>query len=82
MKYKKRDTIELQIKWEGYDDPTWESFTHFVKETTPMVERYLNQKSLMKPLQVQAELEKRRKHMNKGDKKSDLYSLGGATALS
>ena len=47
-----------------------------------MVERYLNQKSLMKPLQVQAELEKRRKHMNKGDKKSDLYSLGGATALS
>ena len=50
VKQKKRDTIELQIKWEGYEDPTWESFTHFVKETTPMVERYLTQKSLMKPL--------------------------------
>ena len=61
VKYKKRDVIELQIKWEGYDEPTWESFTHFVKETTPMVERYLTQKSLMKPLQLQAELDKRKK---------------------
>ena len=48
-----------------------------------MVERYLTQKSLMKPLQMQAELEKRKKHMSKAERKSDLYSLaGGTTALS
>ena len=49
-KHKKRDFLELQVQWENYDEPTWEGFTHFVKETTPIVERYIIQKSLMKPL--------------------------------
>ena len=49
-KHKKRDILELQVQWENYDEPTWEGFAHFVKETTPIVERYIIQKSLMKPL--------------------------------
>ena len=61
VKCKKHDEIELKVKWENYDEPTWESFVHFVKETTPIVERYLIQKSLIKPLQLQNELEKQKK---------------------
>ena len=46
-----RDQIELKVKWEDYTEPTWEAFSGFVKDTAPMVERYLIKKSLMKPLQ-------------------------------
>lgn len=38
---KNRDTIEFRVQWEGYDKPTWEGFTGFVKDTAHMVERYL-----------------------------------------
>ena len=38
-KFKNRDQIELRIKWEGYAEPTWEAFTGFVKDTSPLVER-------------------------------------------
>ena len=50
VKVKNKDLIELRVKWEGYADPTWEAFNGFVKDTAPMVERYLLKKSLMKPL--------------------------------
>ena len=43
-------TIELKVKWEDYEEPTWEGFTGFVKDTAPMVERYLIKKSLMKTI--------------------------------
>ena len=49
-KVKNKDQIELKVKWEDYTEPTWEAFTGFVKDTAPMVERYLIKKSLMKPL--------------------------------
>ncbi len=55
------------MKWEGYSEPTWEAFNGFVKDTAPMVERYLIKKSLMKPLQGIAEL-KRFKSLDGGDK--------------
>ena len=40
-KQKKRDQIELRVKWEGYQEATWENFETFVKDTAPMVERYI-----------------------------------------
>ena len=49
-KVKNRESIELRVKWENYAEPTWEGFNGFVKDTGPMVERYLIKKSLMKPL--------------------------------
>ena len=49
---KNKDQIELKVKWEDYVETTWEAFTGFVKDTAPMVERYLIKKSLMKPLQA------------------------------
>jgi len=48
----------LKVKWEDYTEPTWEGFTGFVKDTAPMVERYLIKKSLMKPLQAYHELKR------------------------
>ena len=47
---KTKDSIELKVKWEGYNEPTWEVFSSFVKDTAPMVERYLIRKSLLKTL--------------------------------
>lgn len=49
-KVKNKDQIELKVKWEDYSEPTWEAFNGFVKDTAPMVERYLIKKSLMKTL--------------------------------
>lgn len=49
-KKKSKDNIELKVKWEGYSEPTWEIFSSFVKDTAPMVERYLIRKSLLKTL--------------------------------
>lgn len=57
-KIKNKDQIELKVKWEDYSEPTWEAFTGFVKDTAPMVERYLIKKSLMKPLQAYYELKR------------------------
>ena len=50
-KKKSKESIELKVKWEGYTEPTWEIFSSFVKDTAPMVERYLIRKSLLKSLQ-------------------------------
>ena len=55
---KNKDQIELRVKWEGYEETTWEVFTGFVKDTAPMVERYLIKKSLMKPMQALQELKR------------------------
>ena len=44
--------------WEGYSEPTWESLQSFVKDTAPLVERYLLKKSLMKPLHIYSELKR------------------------
>ena len=41
--------IELQIKWEGYTEQTWEAFEGFARDTAPMVERYLL-RHIVKPL--------------------------------
>ena len=30
---KNKDKIELQVKWEDYDEPTWECFQGFVRDT-------------------------------------------------
>ena len=46
----------MKVKWEGYSEPTWEIFSSFVKDTAPMVERYLIRKSLLKSLQEYQEL--------------------------
>ena len=46
------------MKWEDYTEPTWEAFNGFVKDTAPMVERYLIKKSLMKPLKTYNELKR------------------------
>lgn len=37
----KRSKLELRVKWEGYDEQTWEAFDGFVKDAIPLVERYL-----------------------------------------
>ena len=70
---KNKDSVELKVKWEDYTEPTWEAFNGFVKDTAPMVERYLMKKSLMKPMQVYSEfkrlksLEFKEKETAKGD---------------
>lgn len=33
--------LELEVKWEGYDETTWEIFEDFVKDTPNEVEKYL-----------------------------------------
>ena len=48
---KNKDQVELKVKWQDYTEPTWESFTGFVKDAAFMVERYFIRKSLMKTLQ-------------------------------
>lgn len=45
----KRVKFELRVKWEGYTEQTWEAFDGFVKDTAPMVERYLI-RNILKPL--------------------------------
>jgi len=37
----KKGRLELRVKWAGYSEQTWEQFDGFVKDTAPMVERYL-----------------------------------------
>ena len=37
----KKGRLELRVKWAGYSEQTWEHFDGFVKDTAPMVERYL-----------------------------------------
>ena len=57
---KNKDSVELKVKWEDYSEPTWEAFNGFVKDTAPMVERYLIKKSLMKPMQVYSEFKRQK----------------------
>jgi hypothetical protein len=57
-KHRNKEQIELKVKWEGYSEPTWEAFNGFVKDTSPMVQRYLIKKSLMKPLHGISELKR------------------------
>jgi len=46
----------MRVKWEGYKETTWEAFSGFVKDTAPMVERYLL-KNAIKPFhELQDEL--------------------------
>lgn len=53
-----KEFVELRVKWEDYTEQTWEAFNGFVKDTAPMVERYLIKKSLMKPLQAYHEFKR------------------------
>ena len=66
-KVKNKDQIELRVKWENYTEPTWEGFNGFVKDTAPMVERYLIKKSLMKPLKVYQEYKRQKALELKGE---------------
>ena len=75
VKVKKKDKLELKVKWEDYVETTWEAFTGFVKDTAPMVERYMIKKSLIKPLQAYNEL-KRIKSLE-----SDVYDPSTAQAM-
>lgn len=61
-----KHSIELRVKWENYTEPTWEGFNGFVKDTAPMVERYLIKKSLMKPLQEYQEWKRQKSLETKG----------------
>jgi len=45
----KKDRLELRVKWAGYSEPTWECFDGFVKDTAPMVERYMI-RNVLRPL--------------------------------
>ena len=58
VRVKNRDRIELRVKWADYEETTWEAFCSFVKDTAPMVERYLTKKSLIKPLHAYSELKR------------------------
>lgn len=40
----KQSKLELRVKWHGYAVQTWETFEGFVKDVTPLVERYLIRK--------------------------------------
>ena len=76
---KNKDQIELKVKWQDYNDPTWEQFAGFVKDAGPLVERYLIKKSLMKTLQEYQEL----KLLKKGDGKGifDKFNFGGLSSV-
>ena len=58
VRAKNKDHLELRVKWEDYSEPTWEAFNGFVKDTAPMVGRYLLKKSLMRPLHAYSELKR------------------------
>ena len=60
VKEKNKDVIEVRVKWQGYAEPTWESFTNFAKDTAPLVERYLLKQSLMRPLDFYMEIKRLR----------------------
>ena len=73
---KNKDQIELKVKWEDYTEPTWEAFNGFVKDTAPMVERYLIKKSLMKPLQDYQAYKRMKTLESKGQDASIASSQG------
>lgn len=67
----KRPKLELRVKWEGYSEQTWEAFDGFVKDTAPMVERYLV-RSVLKPLEdLQDEIKQLKKEQNLRSSSSD-----------
>lgn len=74
---KNREQIELKVKWQDYSEPTWESFTGFVKDASAIVERYLLRKSLMKPLQEYIEMKKVKKAQEK--RKNDMLVYGATS---
>lgn len=41
VKEKMMDKCEFEVQWEGYAEPSWESFCGFVKDTPVKVEKYL-----------------------------------------
>ena len=36
-----KNKIELEVKWEGYEETTWERFEDFVQDASKEVEKYL-----------------------------------------
>jgi len=33
--------VEIEVKWEGYEETTWENFETFAKDSAREVEKYL-----------------------------------------
>lgn len=81
VRVKNKDQIELKVKWEDYSEPTWEGFSGFVKDTAPMVERYLLKKSLMKPLQAFKELKKQKSLDLKSSDPTNAVSIRNNLAI-
>ena len=42
--------LEIEIKWEGYEETTWENFEMFAKDSPKEIEKYLV-KSVLGPHQ-------------------------------
>lgn len=59
----KRGRFELRVKWAGYTEQTWEAFDGFVKDTAPMVERYLIRNVLRPLLECKDELKQMRSRL-------------------
>ena len=57
-KVKNKESVEFRVKWQDYKEPTWESFTSFVKDTAPMVERYMLTKNLLAPPDFKMEVKR------------------------
>lgn len=47
---RKSECVFFKIKWEGFNDTTWEKFTSFAKDAAPVCERYVR-KNLIRPLE-------------------------------
>lgn len=41
VKEEGRKVLQFEVKWANYDETTWENFDPFVKDTTPMAEKYI-----------------------------------------
>ena len=60
-KLRSKYVLELEIKWVGYEETTWERFDEFVKDIPDEVERYIV-KSIMTP---QSKLKDSNSELNK-----------------
>jgi hypothetical protein len=40
---KKRQRLDLSVKWKGYTDPTWEKFTEFTLDCPLKVEQFIRE---------------------------------------
>lgn len=36
----KRNVLELEVKWKGYEETTWESFAEFARDSPELVQKY------------------------------------------